>query len=116
MDDQELKKYINIDNGLKRVGGNKVLYKKLLGMFTKSPQFDDLEAALAAKDFTKAADEAHAIKGISGNLDMPTLFKESTDLMNQLRAGAADETTLANYRSALEATRKTLDEVIVKLG
>jgi HPt (histidine-containing phosphotransfer) domain-containing protein len=116
MDEQEIKKYVDIDGALTRVRGNKALYKKLLGMFSQSKEFTAFEEALAQKDYAKSADVAHTIKGLTGNLDMPALFKESTDLMNQLRAGEPNETTLANYRSALEETRKCLDDVIAKLN
>jgi HPt (histidine-containing phosphotransfer) domain-containing protein len=115
MDEQEIKKYIDIENGLKRVLGKEVVYKKMLGMFSQAEEFASLEEALAQKDFAKAADIAHAIKGFTGNLDMPALFKESTELMHQLRKSQVDETTLTNYRLALEQTRKYLDDVIAKL-
>jgi HPt (histidine-containing phosphotransfer) domain-containing protein len=115
MDEQEIKKYIDAENGIKRVLGNKAIYKKMLAMFSQAKEFTSFEEALAQKDFAKAADIAHAIKGITGNLDMPALFKESTELMHQLREGQADETTLTNYRLALEQTRNCLDDVIAKL-
>ncbi len=104
-DNEILKKYIDIDTALSRVRGNKVIYKKMLGMFLQSNSFADLENCLSQKDYSKASEVAHGIKGMTGNLGMDMLFNESAKLMVQLRAGAPDEQTLKNYREALIKTR-----------
>ncbi|MDR1932645.1 MAG: Hpt domain-containing protein [Spirochaetales bacterium] len=106
------KKYIDAEIGLGRVRGNAVIYKKMLGMFLNSKEFDTFEEALAANDYSKAADVAHAIKGLTGNLALTPLFEESTKLMNQLRDGKYDEETLASYRSALTETRSEVKKFV----
>jgi HPt (histidine-containing phosphotransfer) domain-containing protein len=105
-------KYIDMETGLGRVRGNSVIYKKMLGMFLNSKEFEALEEALTAKDCQKAADVAHAIKGLTGNLSLTLLFEESTKLMNQLRAGSYEEATLLNYRGILARTREEVKKVV----
>ena len=105
-------KYIDMEAGLGRVRGNAVIFKKMLGMFLGSKEFTAFEEALTANDYPKAADVAHAIKGLTGNLSLTPLFEESTKLMNQLREGSCDEATLQNYRSILTATRTEVEKII----
>jgi HPt (histidine-containing phosphotransfer) domain-containing protein len=106
------KKYIDMETGLGRVRGNAAIYKKMLGMFLNSKEFGAFEEALTANDYSKAADVAHAIKGLTGNLALTPLFEESTKLMNQLREGKYDEATLQNYRTALTETRGEVEKVL----
>jgi HPt (histidine-containing phosphotransfer) domain-containing protein len=106
------KSYIDMETGLGRVRGNAVIFKKMLGMFLNSKEFALFEEALAEKDYGKAADVAHAIKGLTGNLALTPLFEESTKLMNQLREGNCDEATLGNYRAILTHTRSEVEKII----
>jgi HPt (histidine-containing phosphotransfer) domain-containing protein len=105
-------KYVDLETGLGRVRGNSVIYKKMLGMFLNSREFDAFEDAVTAQDYQKAADVAHAIKGLTGNLALTSLFEESTKLMNQLREGSYEEAVLQNYRSILTKTRDEVKKVI----
>jgi HPt (histidine-containing phosphotransfer) domain-containing protein len=108
----EEKKYIDMETGLGRVRGNAVIYKKMLGMFLNSKEFGAFEEALAANDYPKAADVAHAIKGLTGNLALTPLFEESTKLMNQLKEGKFDEAAVQNYRGILTETRSAVELVL----
>lgn len=107
--------YIDLEAGLARIRGNKKIYLRMLGLFVNSPEFAKLEEALAAGDNAAAGDVAHAIKGMSGNLDLPQVFRLSADLMNQLRQGEAEPATLAEYREALDATLEEVKAVMAKL-
>ena len=106
------KKYIDMETGLARVRGNAVLFKKMLGLFLNGKEFAAFEEALAANDYPRAGDVAHAIKGLTGNLALTPLFEESTKLMNQLRGGSYDEETLRNYRAILIETRTEAEKII----
>lgn len=112
MDNSEIKKYIDLDGGLARVGGNAKLYSRLLGMFLKSKEIDVFEEAIAENDIPKAADAAHAIKGVSGNLSLTVLFETSMQLMNQLRNGQKDDALIEIYREAVLKTREAVEAFI----
>ncbi|MDR1893727.1 MAG: Hpt domain-containing protein [Spirochaetales bacterium] len=107
---------IDLEEGLGRVRGNRKLYGKMLGMFLKGQEFDALEAALKAGDNSQAGDLAHTIKGITGNLSLTALFKASTQLMNEFRAGQAAEESLANYREILVKTKAEVEALIAQLA
>ena len=107
----EQKEYINIDSGLARIRGNKVIYKKMLMLFLQSEEFNALEQALTEQNLPKAADVAHAIKGITGNLSLPLLFGISTKILGQLREGEVSQTDIAEYRIILKETRQLVEKV-----
>jgi HPt (histidine-containing phosphotransfer) domain-containing protein len=108
----ELKKYIDVDDALSRVRGNKSLYRKMLNLFLQNEEFDNLDNYLAEKDYEKAAASAHAIKGMTGNLSFTALFECSTELLKQLQQGPPDETTVQNYHKALDMTKFLLNDAI----
>ena len=88
----------------------------MLGLFLQSNSFDELENILSQKDYLKASEVAHGIKGMTGNLGMTILFDESSKLMIQMRTGAPEDQTLKNYREALVKTREYTEKIIEQLG
>jgi len=103
---ETIREYIDVETGLGRVRGNRALYSRMLQLFLDSKEFDALEASLREGDLSRAAEVAHAVKGMTGNLGLEKLFLLSSDLTVQLREGRADEGALSEYREVL---RKTLD-------
>jgi HPt (histidine-containing phosphotransfer) domain-containing protein len=104
--------YINIQEALARVRDNKKLFRRMLGLFMESGEFANLEDNLMQNDYAKAADAAHAIKGMTGNLALTELFKISTRMMEELRQGIASEETQAAFRAAYSQTRLYVEEVM----
>ncbi|MDR1194495.1 MAG: Hpt domain-containing protein [Peptococcaceae bacterium] len=109
------KQYVDIDEALARVRGNKKFYRRMLGLFLGSGEFAAMDEALAAADYGKAADVAHGIKGMTGNLSLTALFKTSTRMMDTLRQGSLDESALAEYRDAYAKTKLYVEEVAREL-
>jgi len=91
---------MDVDDALKRIGGNMGLYIKLLGRFVEDCQLDELEKALKKNEFTEASRMAHTIKGVAANLSLVKLRAKSADL--ELAIG--DELKRA---SAFEEFKKT---------
>lgn len=112
---EELKQYVDMESALNRVRGNKVLYRRMLDMLLAATEFQTLEDNLAANDYVKAAETAHTIKGMTGNLSLPAIFESSTALMQQLRQGPPEEALLATYRDAKEKTIAAIHELIAEL-
>jgi HPt (histidine-containing phosphotransfer) domain-containing protein len=98
------RQYVDMDEALARVRGNKKFYRRMLGLFLTSGEFAALDEALAAADYGRAADVAHGIKGMTGNLSLTALFKTSARMMDTLRQGHLDEDALADYRDAYALT------------
>ena len=108
--------YINVTEGLARVRDNKKLYRRMLGMFLENGEFAAMEESLMQKDYAKAADAAHAIKGMTGNLSLTELFSISTRMMEELRQGVASEESYAAFKSAYGQTRIYAEEIMQELG
>ena len=105
----DIKEYIDVESALARVRGNKKLYKRMLGMLKQSEEFLKFDDGLAAGDLVKAADAAHGIKGMSGNLGVDKLFHISEQLMVSLRGGSVDEQLISEYRAILGKSLEAVD-------
>lgn len=114
MTDQEKQEYMDLDAGLGRVRGNKKIFKRMLGLFLASDQFDAFEAALAEQDLAKAGEVAHGIKGMTGNLGFNRLFEESNRLMTELRDGVADQALIDSYRNSLEISKELAEQAMAQ--
>ena len=80
---------IDYDGALDRFGGNAALYLKLAAKYLDDAHFTALEAALAADDAATAESEAHALKGVAGNLSFTTLYDQAKTINDLLRTGDA---------------------------
>lgn len=107
--------HIDVEDGLRRVGGNRGLFSRLLAMCQNSGEYEKLEQALAAGELVQAGDIAHAVKGMTGNLSMTTLFNTSAELCESLRGNVRDEALLSAYRSALEETMALIPGLTAQL-
>lgn len=83
---------IDMENGLKRVAGNKKLYLKILLQFSESNRDfkDEVLNAIEIKDHELAVRTAHSMKGVSGNLGATQLFQETKILEGLLHEGITD--------------------------
>jgi len=108
--------YIDFADGVKRVMNNTKLYVKFLTKFKNETRLDDLEAAFAAKDMEKARNAAHTLKGLSANLSLMELNKQSLALETQIKAGTADPAQLDTVKTAFAQTLREIDKVISENG
>ena len=106
-------KYIDIEDGLKRVGGNKKLYLRMVGMFKSSVDFEKLSEQFAARDFEGAGESLHAIKGVAGNLSFTLLFEASVRLMEEIRdTSEVGEESSTEYMRILGETQVAVEELL----
>ena len=106
---------INVKEGLARVRENKKLFRRMLGLFLESGEFAAFEDSLMQKDYAKAADAAHAIKGMTGNLSLTEVYKISAKMMEELRQGVASEESYAAYKVAYAQTRIHVEAVMQEM-
>lgn len=66
---------------------NEARIQKFALMFNKDPSMGQLQEAMEAGDCETAFRAAHTLKGICANLGFSSLFKESHDITEALRAG-----------------------------
>ena len=101
---------IDAATALKRTGGNRKRYESLLQRFadSQSHALDEIRAALAGKDYTKAERLAHSLKGAAANLGASALAE----------VAATAEAAIGSNQSitpALESLSRSLDKTIAAI-
>ncbi len=78
----------DVADGLRRVGGNRALYVRLLGKLRDdySGVADEIDAALAVGDRKSALIAAHTIRGVAGNLGATDLQDRATAMEVALKS------------------------------
>jgi len=103
---------ISTDSGLKRVGGNLVLYKKLLIKF--HDEYPDaarqIREALDKEDIELAQRLAHTVKGVSGNLGFEDLQEVGQELESAIKKEELEKARnlLSPFSKALSAVTSSL--------
>jgi HPt (histidine-containing phosphotransfer) domain-containing protein len=113
---QELKKYIDVDDALVRMCGNKKIYAMTLNMFLSSEELDKFDEALLKNDLSGAGGCIHTLKGVAGNLSLTELYNQSEPLIQKLKRGELDSALIENYRATHALTRGFVKEIIPQLG
>lgn len=76
----------DVDEGLARCMNNESFYLRLVGKAAADEGYERLRDALEAGDLAAAFEQAHALKGVLGNLSLTPLFELVSALTEQLRA------------------------------
>jgi len=97
--------YIDLEEGLGRIRGNRKVYKSLLQSFANKNNMESLKEQVAANNLEEAAKTVHSIKGVSANLSLSALNKSMVELEAQIKAGSYNEKT---YRDSLDHYDKTI--------
>ncbi len=89
---EELKELgVDVEDGLKRLNKNEVLYKRLLGTFVKTMKAKVIAPDFDAEDCNEAIEIAHAIKGTAGNLSITPIYEAYSEIVSLLRAGQPEK-------------------------
>ena len=90
---------VDVDAALERLGGHGVLLSRLLDLFAHDfePALQQIQEAIHAGEFIRAADLVHKIRGAAGNLSATELFQAATALEHRLRE---QQTSLADLLAA----------------
>jgi len=98
---------VNLADGLKRVAGNRKLYRDLLGQFA-AKQGDaaaQVSAALASGDVKLAERIAHTVKGVAGNIGIKELQSSAQVLEKAIREGEGTVPALLRQFASLLGTQ-----------
>jgi len=100
---------ISVQSGLRRVGDNTKLYRKLLSKFrgNHSDVAHDIGSALNDDDPETATRLAHTVKGVAGNIGAQDLHLAAANLEAALRHAQTE-----NLSGLLEAFSESLDLVL----
>lgn len=77
--------------GVRRFLEDRELYEEMLTAFLSDDSFAKASGAFEKKDYPALFEQTHALKGASGNLDMPQLYRASCELTELLRHNSAPE-------------------------
>ena len=102
--------YINPEDALKRVGGNKDLYIKLLGRFVDGNQYEEFLEALKSGDMENAAQKIHALKGVVANLSLEKLHEDTIALEKAIKFGEEYEVLLMLFNNSYKTTLEKIAE------
>jgi HPt (histidine-containing phosphotransfer) domain-containing protein len=103
--------------GLKRLGGNKKLYRKLLLDFGAkyTGTVDEIRSALDANDFHQAHSLVHNLKGLAGNLEATRLLSATLVMEKLIKTGQVSQPPANELDNAFtelqEAMRSALSAV-----
>ena len=82
-----LRKYgADVDEGIKRCLDDEEFYIDLVKSVIPDERLDELEKLVAAKDFDKAFEVAHALKGMYGNISITPVYDPICEITELLRA------------------------------
>jgi len=102
---------INVEDALKRVGGNMDLYKRLLNQFTGGDHINPLEEALSTGAIEDASRFAHTIKGVASNLSLIKLTAAATELEHKIKNGMDHSASFAALKQAYYETSQAIAEI-----
>lgn len=109
-------KNINVEKGLRKLGGNIKLYKKILQDFYSDYQqvSSNIYTDIVSGNYRNAQMAAHTLKGIAGNIAAEDLFETATNLEKALKKEQYDtaETIYAPFKDALSAVFTDLESLV----
>ncbi len=107
---------IDIQSGLKRLGGNRKLYRKLLFDFAGAycASYDDIVKALQQGDTALALRLIHTLKGVAGNISAFEIQELAAGLEKALAGNSAREaeSLLAELGKAVKSMKSMLDALL----
>lgn len=81
----------NVEEGLSRCLGKEDFYLKMVRMGLSSQNFGLLGESLKEKDYGRAFELCHSLKGVVGNLSLTPLYDLICALTEKLRSGGGED-------------------------
>ena len=111
---------IDFADAMDRFDGNLALYKRLALKYLDDDHCNSLIAAMDVKDYNNAYEQAHALKGLAGNLSLKALFEEAARVSKELYQGEYEaaanhmEGVIIAHKRALEGLIAIRDEGLLE--
>ncbi|MCL2088730.1 MAG: Hpt domain-containing protein [Oscillospiraceae bacterium] len=103
--------YINETEALKRLGGNKAMYLRLLGKFGDDGSCEQIIRLIKENRMTEAQQTAHTLKGVAGNLSLTALFDTVSAIEAAIKnGGTVTDELLSNLSEIMSETIRAIDE------
>jgi len=75
------------DSGVARCVNDEQFYLRMVGMALQDANFEQLKESIEGGDLAKAFEQAHALKGVMGNVALTSLYEPIAAMTEELRAG-----------------------------
>ena len=104
---------IDVETGIKRVAGNRKLYRKLLLRFREEngEVIKKIKEAQSGGEKELSVRLAHTVKGVAGNIGANELYKKSRAVESALKEERYDD-----YKNAIEEMAQELNRVLHSIG
>lgn len=91
----------NVDEGISRCLDDEEFYIDLVKSVIPDERIEELEGYIAEKDFDKAFEVAHALKGMYGNISLTPIYEPVCEITELLRERAD-----ADYSEYIEKAKE----------
>ncbi len=99
-----------VDEGLARCMNNEAFYVRLVEKVLKDKGFDELDAAVAARDTDAAFEAAHKLKGVLANLALTPICEPVTQMVELLRNRT--DTDYSQYMNRIKEKKAQLEGML----
>lgn len=80
-----------VQTALDRFMGNSAIYEKFLKRFPDDPNYSGIGENIQAGNYEEAYKCAHAMKGVTGNLGLDSIYQKISELVEEMRNKSAEE-------------------------
>ncbi len=97
----------DFEKGMQLCMNNEAFYFKMIQKCLANEKFKTLGEKLTAKDLKAAFEDAHALKGVTGNLALTPLYNAIEQIVEPLRKG--EEADYSSLYKKIEEEKAKLD-------
>ena len=101
---------VDTEDALERFMGNSSLYESMLKKFPKAVEDSPVLTYAQSEDYETAASNAHALKGVAGNLSLVPLYDKYARIVDMYRESHFEQANVL-LTETLEVQRKFLDVI-----
>jgi HPt (histidine-containing phosphotransfer) domain-containing protein len=98
---------VDVEGVSNRFSGDMDFYEHLLNLFIHDDTMKNIEEDVRCEKWDEAFTEAHALKGLAGNLGFTALFQSISELVIIIRSGRLNELS-----ASLENVKSCYDQII----
>lgn len=101
---------VDTDDAITRFMGNSGLYERMLKKFPKTVEDSPVMTYAQSEDYETATSNAHALKGVTGNLSLTPLYDRYTKIVDMYRESNFEQAN-ALLAETVELQQKFLDVI-----
>ena len=110
----DIKKYMDYDTALGRLGGKVTLYVRLLQQFLDAGYYQKLNDAFSSGNQDEFNIMAHSVKGVSSNLALMEIYSYCVKLESNIHNGVDSTVDMSALKEVFETTEKIAADFIAE--